>query len=217
MLKAEIAIAHKNCWASEISENFPDLQMTLIDMASTHSKTSIVILYAWDKKPNSFKKLIEYLESKKNHEKIKIIEYEILEKYQDSIFIKITSEVKVSLIRRIVDNNCFIWSPAKLKEGKEFWTIVSSSEQNINKVFRGFSKVGKSKINYIKKIGLVSSPLTNKQKEAMRTAVMNGYYEWPRKIKIYELAKKMKISKGALRERLRKAENKFIKENVEFI
>ena len=52
--------------------------------------------------------------------------------------------------------------------------------------------------------------LSNKQREAYQLAVENGYYKFPRKIGLEEMAKIMKISVSTFQEHLRKAEEKII-------
>ena len=59
--------------------------------------------------------------------------------------------------------------------------------------------------------------LSPKQKEAIETAIKNGYYNYPRKIELVKLAKIMKISRQTYQEHLRKAEIKlipFLTENI---
>ncbi len=52
--------------------------------------------------------------------------------------------------------------------------------------------------------------ISEKQMDAMKFAIKNGYYNFPRKTDLNKLAKKKKISKQTFQENLRKAENKLI-------
>jgi len=59
--------------------------------------------------------------------------------------------------------------------------------------------------------------LSNKQKEAIQLAVKEGYFDFPRKINLEGIAKRMKISKQTLQQHLRIAEKKlvpFLTENI---
>ena len=56
----------------------------------------------------------------------------------------------------------------------------------------------------------IQSKIPEKQKQAMNLAIKNGYYNYPRKINLDELAKIKKVSKQTFQENLRKAENKLI-------
>ena len=52
--------------------------------------------------------------------------------------------------------------------------------------------------------------LSKKQKDALSVAVKEGYYGFPRKKELNDLAKLSKVSFSTFREHLRKAENKII-------
>jgi predicted DNA binding protein len=52
--------------------------------------------------------------------------------------------------------------------------------------------------------------MPEKQKQAMNLAIKNGYYNYPRKTNLDNLAKIAKVSKQTFQENLRKAENKLI-------
>ena len=52
--------------------------------------------------------------------------------------------------------------------------------------------------------------LTEKQKQAIHEAIINGYYNYPRKIDLEKLSKIMKVSRVTFQEHLRKAESKLI-------
>ena len=52
--------------------------------------------------------------------------------------------------------------------------------------------------------------LTEKQKQAMNLAIKQGYYNYPRKISIEQLAKLSKLSFSTFHAHLRKAEQKLL-------
>jgi len=52
--------------------------------------------------------------------------------------------------------------------------------------------------------------ITNKQKRAFELALLNGYYEFPKKIDIHKLARLMDVSFSTYRTHLRKAESKLM-------
>jgi len=52
--------------------------------------------------------------------------------------------------------------------------------------------------------------ITSKQKKALQLAVENGYYEYPKKVELKELAKLMGISYSTYQAHLKKAEGKLI-------
>jgi predicted DNA binding protein len=58
--------------------------------------------------------------------------------------------------------------------------------------------------------GPENSPLTQRQREVVTTALTEGYYAWPREIDTQELAALLDINRTTLHEHLRKAERKLL-------
>ncbi|MEK6886607.1 MAG: helix-turn-helix domain-containing protein [Nanoarchaeota archaeon] len=74
-------------------------------------------------------------------------------------------------------------------------------------------KFKKEKIKNISIVGVLPE-LTDKQKEALNLAIKSGYYNYPRKIELRDLAKQMKSSLSTYREHLRIAEKKVMPNNL---
>lgn len=60
-----------------------------------------------------------------------------------------------------------------------------------------------------------ANAITEKQREAVRTAVREGYYETPRRCDLEELAEHLGVSKSAVSQRLNAVETKLVSELVE--
>ncbi len=109
-------------------------------------------------------------------------------------------------------------APALIDEsGKETINIASFDKKQLSKAIETLEKAFETKIYYIqeKKIKNISiikeSPeLTDKQKQAMNLAIKNGYYNYPRKTSIEELAKLSNLSFSTFHAHLRKAEQKLL-------
>ena len=63
----------------------------------------------------------------------------------------------------------------------------------------------------------VMAHLTEKQKQAIETAYRAGYYEYPKRTDLRQLAKRAGISLTTFQEHLKKAENKLISAQIETI
>jgi len=70
-------------------------------------------------------------------------------------------------------------------------------------------------INVIKLINDIGD-LTEKQLNILNIAVREGYYEWPRRMNVAELASRMNVSRAAIIKLLRRAESKIMRSIVEF-
>ena len=101
--------------------------------------------------------------------------------------------------------------------GWEELELASFDRKHLENIIKVSEKKFNLKLKYIKKekldsLGILSvfPKLTDKQRTAIESAISNGYYEYPRKIDVQDLAKKRKLSFSTFQEHLRKAENKLI-------
>lgn len=108
-------------------------------------------------------------------------------------------------------------APSIISQGNEVITIGSFDKNKLIRAISVFEKLHKAKIDYIqqrkiKSISIVKEhpDLTQKQKESMALALKHGYYNYPRKISLEDLAKLSKISFSTYHAHLRKAEHKLM-------
>ncbi len=102
-------------------------------------------------------------------------------------------------------------------DGWEYWEVACPDRKEISKITAAAQKQYHGKLYSIKEEKLkgvstiaISPHLTDKQLEALQIAVREGYYNYPRKLTIPELAKSKKVSYSTFQEHLRKAESKVI-------
>lgn len=103
------------------------------------------------------------------------------------------------------------------KEGYHIWEFGSWTKEPLMKIIKFTRKYHEAKILKLKQEKLkditfstILPNLSDKQKQALELAVKEGYYDYPRKINVHELAKLMKVSYATFQEHLRKAEGKII-------
>src|SRR3989344_1858411 len=128
---------------------------------------------------------------------------------------KIASNNKVSLVG---------YPLSSFQQGKEMIVNITgtilgkeSDKENLIKAIAVFESLHNAKIKYIKNkkiknISIVKQnpDLTDKQKEAIGLAIKHGYYDYPRKIDVQDLAKESKLSFSTFHAHLRKAEQKLM-------
>jgi predicted DNA binding protein len=103
------------------------------------------------------------------------------------------------------------------KEGFHIWDLASFNRKVLENVLKfAEEKLGakiisfkQEKIENIQFTKMLPN-FTNNQRQALEIAINNGYYDYPKKIKMQELAKKMKISYSTFQAHLKKAEGKII-------
>ncbi len=103
------------------------------------------------------------------------------------------------------------------KEKKHTWELASFDKKILMKVYalaKKFlgAKMLKLKQEKISNISIVRilPKLTKKQKQALEIAINNGYYDYPKKIKMEKLAKIMGVSYSTYQAHLKKAEGKIM-------
>ena len=103
------------------------------------------------------------------------------------------------------------------REKKNVWYIASFDKLLLEKVYSFAKKhfnaeLIKLKEEKISNIGVLSilPELTKKQKHALEIAINNGYYDYPKKIKMETLAEIMGVSYSTYQAHLKKAEGKIM-------
>jgi predicted DNA binding protein len=163
--------------------------------------------------------LVEFKKLKKYSKKGRVLNH--LEMRGDFLMM-ITSETKTEELKKFVH---IYYNPAvihikpaiiypTLEEQQE---IACNDRKVLEKMVNIAIKKYKGKLYYLKQekiadIGILSilPKLTNKQKQALHLAIEKGYYEYPKKIKLEELAKLIGISLSTYQAHIRKAEKKLL-------
>lgn len=109
--------------------------------------------------------------------------------------------------------NVLRWLPAIFRDGKCDWTVLSPRaewEPFLADLRRRLPGVEVLSVG-VQSLRGVEGPLTPRQAEAYRMAILEGYYEFPRRISLSDLASKMHRSKSGLHEVLARAERKMLR------
>ena len=90
--------------------------------------------------------------------------------------------------------------------------MFAEKPTDIKKLLDELEQIGETKIFSIKNsaVSKQSFGLTPKQRHALVSAISMGYYEWPKKANLEELAAKLGVKRRTLQENLRKAESKLL-------
>jgi predicted DNA binding protein len=106
--------------------------------------------------------------------------------------------------------NCSLLSAVTREDNKMEWKLLLSGDDTLKKVTDrldsqhvGFTIMQVSQINSVK-------DLTARQEQIVKLALEMGYFEFPKRIGIEELAERLGISAGTLSEILRRAEKNIL-------
>lgn len=158
----------------------------------------------------------EFLEDLKQDKRIDELEA------NNSFFVAVTKETITNESKRYVR---LFYNPLIIHlkptiiypDGWEENEIASFKRKFIEEIIQISKKQYSLKLSYFKQqkisnIGILNilPELTDKQKNAITLAAKHGYYDYPRKIDVQDLAKMEKLSFSTFQEHLRRAENKLL-------
>jgi len=108
------------------------------------------------------------------------------------------------------NTDCFIMSYAIIGKDEVEWKIVSPMEKSIIDLMNNLKEQG-IEVKLISKVHLDPDMLlTARQEKIMNVAYKRGYFDYPKRINIRELARIFEVSISTMSEILRKGEKKII-------
>ncbi|MFH1246994.1 MAG: helix-turn-helix domain-containing protein [Candidatus Micrarchaeota archaeon] len=120
----------------------------------------------------------------------------------------------------LFDKSLFFVGGNVTRDGFQYWTVASLRKEPLLELFKRVEKLG-AKTATIKLLSLhegsvnvfshaVLSELTSLQLRALQLAHKHGYFEYPRKISLEQLAKLTHIPRTTLQSHLRRAERTLV-------
>lgn len=136
----------------------------------------------------------------------------VMEKSGPSAIACLTVKSNGWVLDRVLENNCHQIRPLRVSGGTEQWHVVTENVSDIKNLLSSLKEIGEVKVHRIGKYAPERKTqwLTAKQRRAFSLAVERGYYCWPRKVSLEELAQVAKISRKVYQDHLRKAESKLM-------
>ncbi len=185
----------KGCWVGDLSRKHPNLEIKIMSLINFDG---FCTARADIKELNS-----EHMNYIKNHPNV----YNV-KTYSEQVF-RNTVKVLCScpLTRIFVKTGAIPTTPVDISCGYAEWEAPLEDDLEIIELMKQLRKEGLTAM--IRKMKRMD--LTKRQREILIKAIEEGYYEYPRKITLSELAKKLNMSKGALSDILKRIESKLIK------
>lgn len=211
---ATIGIFHHDCQTSLSTEKFPGVTLEQVSPIVYINKKPSWLDYSlmWRIEANSPSELEEYLSFVQHDKATK--KMHVLEKANNNALILLRFKGANSTYDAVLKNKVTQTSPVVTKAGYETYNLVAESPKNIEKMLKELSCIGDVKVmrvgDFDPKRDLAAPSITKKQADALKVALMNNYYSWPRGATLEELAGISKISRHSLQERLRRAESKLL-------
>ena len=120
-------------------------------------------------------------------------------------------------IAEIFDHALFFTQPVFFEKGYEYWEVASWEKKLLVEFYNKIKSRAEVKLLKLTRefpavlISQAIPLLTQKQQEALMLALELGYYTYPRKVSVQQLAKRAHVPRTTFQEHLRKAEEKVMK------
>jgi predicted DNA binding protein len=117
---------------------------------------------------------------------------------------------RCDICRILTDSDCFLISAETKSAGKVEWTLVMSDKDVLRGIFdRLKTKSVDAELIKLTKIDDKES-LTERQDKITHVAFERGYFDYPKRISLRELARMFEVSPSTLSEILRKGQRKIV-------
>lgn len=203
----EIGVYHHDCWFTDAISQFPDLYVKEISgrMHNKNSKKRVIkaVYKVLSAKPELVRSFINRVSLGEQVTQVKPLDDET---------IRVTWKAPITSYDAVLNSGCAITSSCYSRDGYETYSVFAEKPGNIKKLLYEFGQIGEVKVFSMKNISKDAGKfrLTAKQKQAIVSAISMGYYSWPKKVNLEELAARIGIKRRTLQENLRKAENKIL-------
>lgn len=130
------------------------------------------------------------------------------------------TSTKCLVCKVLANTDCFLTSSTSTKDGMMQWSLLVTERPPLQKLMENLEKIGADpKLVSLTEIG-DRDALTARQEQITRMAFERGYFDFPRKIGLRQLAKIFGISTSTLSEILRKGQRRimirYFKEHSQF-
>ncbi|MCI0497024.1 MAG: helix-turn-helix domain-containing protein, partial [Thermoplasmata archaeon] len=127
----------------------------------------------------------------------------------------VVSAVECGLCSAIKRHDCFLLQAEASREGALLWKLVFTEKRHLQALVFDLKERGIDvKILRISKFA-EKEALTERQEQMIKQALALGYYDFPKRIGIRELAAKFDVSTATLSETLRRGQKKILEDYFE--
>ena len=207
----QFKIHHHGCWDTESSEKFENIITSNLSPFVVIKETPKGNVFQGLRKitgpEQDINNYIKFLQGREE-----MLDLKVVSRAPEKAIIFTKPLLVTSTYSTLMQNNATFLEPPKTTGGYEYLNVLVQEPRLMISLLNDLEEIGEVKVQ---KIGKYKGPetlfkITDKQKAALETAVAHGYYHYPRKTTVEELAKISGISRSTFQEHLRKAEAKLI-------
>lgn len=207
MIEVILSIKIPNLWANDISTKY-SVPIKFLDCIP-HGENGGRVLVQIDSKDELVSSLISDIQKHPN-----VCNIDLLSSGNGRVLGSVAT-TKCAICRLLTGSDCFLVSAMTRLEGWVEWTLAFTTDEAISKLIRDLEETG-YEVRVLKKGKLAGAVLlTQRQEEVIEMAFEKGYYDYPRRTTLKDLASELRIAPATLWEILHRGERKIISRYVE--
>lgn len=202
MIEAVLSIKLYGIWHTEVAKRFP-IEVRILDIIP-FGKDGIQDLVEIKLNGENIDEIKKFIESVDEVDEVNI------EHMDTSKAIGIVKTRMCYGCKALLECDCFLISSVTTQDERVEWTLFASNRDKLRNLVNELEKQDAQpklvKLTSIKEDEL----LTDRQERIVKTAYDRGYYDFPKRIGVKELAEMFEVSTATLSEILRRGQKKII-------
>jgi predicted DNA binding protein len=205
MLEAVVSITPPHSWIKRVTSNFPAV-IRVMDCRNIPEKKGVQELFEITCAADVSEKVIDFL----RHDDY-VYDVDIIKGKPGRIIGSLKTK-KCTACRTFAGASCYLISASSKPDGKLEWTLLGS-ETMVKTLLKELENA--QVVAQVLKISQLQDEedLTARQEHILQIALEKGYFEFPKKITLRQLAKTLEISPATLTEILRRGQKRVLQEH----
>lgn len=207
-----VGVAHHDCWGTFSTRQYPTISMTELGavhiVREDHHGALVNSLFRITAdSPQELDSYLDYLRTIHSIKQLRIIKKGGNEA---AVFIQFLSPT--SSYGTVLKSHAIPIGPIVQEKQLEIHTVLTDNPRHTTSVLGELEHIGEVKVLKISDFPEehAISDLTLKQQQALLQALSHGYYSWPRRMPLKDLAATLGVKRRTFQEHLRLAEAKFM-------
>lgn len=201
-VEATLAIRHAGCYTSQLTLDHP-VRITVLSGHQT--RDGAVGLWELTGPDAALPAAFADLKAHPNIRRADVLDR------REGAWVLETVDAEAGVSSALIGAGLVFLPPVVIADGLETYRVFAVERKQIDRAIRALGPKNPVTVlsarERVAGVGALAT-LTAKQRETLELAVREGYYERPKRTDLDRLAKKLKVSRPALAERLQRAEGK---------
>jgi predicted DNA binding protein len=205
MLEAVVKITPPHSWIRRVTSSFPAV-IRVLDCRGLPEKRGVQELFEITCAPELSEKVVDYL----RHDDY-VYDVDIIKGKAGRIIGSLRTR-KCTACRTFAGADCFLVSGTTKPDGKLEWTLLGSDTMVKTLLKELEDEHVAAEVVKVSKLE-EEEELTARQEHILQIALEKGYFEFPKKITLRQLAKVLEVSPATLTEILRRGQKRVLQEH----